>query len=99
MTGSRSEFDDDQRDLFAAAAADARDAEREADKAADTLEALLDPPDEPPAPAGRVFIIYDQTLSQFVGGVLVKRPAAAVLKALTKAHPGHVFVVREVPTE
>ena len=82
------------------AEADAAAAHDAADEAADALEGLLTPPpDDPPPPAGKAYIIRDTTIGQFVGGVVTKRPTKAVLAALVKATPTHVFVVVEVEVE
>lgn len=58
------------------------------------------PPDDPTPPAppeqsgtGR-FAVYDETIRQYVGGVVDKRPTKAEARKLVRE--GHDFTVKEV---
>jgi hypothetical protein len=49
--------------------------------------------DQTPDPTPGRWIIRDDTLGQFVGGVVTRKPTKAQLTALTKQYPGHVFSI------
>jgi hypothetical protein len=67
------------------------EADTELDEAREQVRQLVD--DSTPDPTPGRWIIRDDTLGQFVGGVVTKKPTKAELTALGKRFPGHVFRV------
>jgi hypothetical protein len=67
------------------------EADTELDQAREQVREIVD--DSTPDPTPGRWIIRDDTLGQFVGGVVDRKPTKAQLTALGKQFPGHVFTI------
>jgi hypothetical protein len=93
MTETPPPVDDDLEDhpTLPGVLEDLDDADAELENARAAVRELV--ADDTPDPTPGRWIIRDDTLGQFVGGVVTKKPTKAALAALVKAHPGHTFTI------